>query len=146
VLVLVKSVEKRLCLSEVAVHLEVSALLVLAFITTIIQILHSQSRQDLYLRHEPGTIASAVSISAQTPLANLLDGQQKEEDFHRALDNKKFRIDPQTMKILMEGEEGYDQAASPNPRRSIFGALGLGSPGNRRFSSFGLGPISPASK
>jgi hypothetical protein len=131
------------CLSDVAVHLEVAALFVLAFVTMLVQLLHRQSRKDLRLRHEPGTIASAVSIGAQTPLANLLHGQQQPDDFIRALQDKKFRIDPQTMKILMQGESGYEQAASPNPRRSIFGALGLGSTGNKGFSNnFGLNKTS----
>ena len=125
--------------SDVAVHLEVTALLLIALITTFVQLLHRQGRRDLRLRHQPGTIASAVSIGAQTPLANLLNGQYEQDDFVRALQNRKFRIDPQTMKILMDGEAGYDYAASPNPRRSaIFGALGLGSTGNKRFSSFSM--------
>jgi hypothetical protein len=121
--------------SDVAIHIEVAVLLSLAFITTVVQLLHRDSRKDLRFRHQPGTIASAVSIGAQTDLANLLHGQQEQNDLIKALRNKKFRINPLTMKILTEGESGYEQAASPNPRQSIFGALGLGARGNKHFSS-----------
>lgn len=113
--------------SDVAVHIEVVALLAVALIGGCIQIVHRQSRRDLHLLHEPGTIASAVSIGARTDLANLLDGRQEEDDLVKALQNKKFRIDPRTMKIIMQGETGYETAASPNPRQSIFGAFGFSS-------------------
>jgi len=121
----VNSVQKRLWLSAVAVHILVVALLVVAFIGTYLHLMHRHSRKDLHLLHEPGTIASAVSISAQTDLANLLHGRQQEDDFVRTLRDKKFRIDPRTMKIVMQGEAGYESAASPNPRQSIFGSLGF---------------------
>lgn len=122
--------------SDVAVHLEVVALLLIAIIGAGVQLLHRHSRQDLRLRHEPGTIASAVSIGAQTNLAHLLNGQHEQDDFIKALQNRKFRIDTRTMKIVMQGEQGYEQAASPNPRQSIFGTFGLqGSSGNKRGPS-----------
>jgi hypothetical protein len=138
------SIHKRLWLSDVAVHIEAVALLAVALIGGYIQLLHRHNRRDLHLLHEPGTIASAVSIGAQTDLANLLDGRQEEDDWKRTLQNRKFRIDPRTMKIIMQGEAGYETAASPNPRQSMFGALGLSS--SRRFSSLnGRTPRTPTS-
>lgn len=125
-----------LCLfSGVAAHIEAVALLVVALVGAFVQILHYYSRQKLRLRHEPGTIASAVSIGADTTLAHLLNGQQEENDFVRALRDKKFRIDPQTMKIVMQGDKGYEFAVSPNPRQSFFSS--------KRFSSFGRTLPSP---
>lgn len=96
-------------------------MLLLAFFATLIQLLHRYDSRQLSLRHMPGTIASAVSIGAQTGMGELLAGRQKAEEFERVLRNKKFKIDPQTMKIIMEGEEGYESAASP--RKSIFAVL-----------------------
>jgi hypothetical protein len=122
ILVEVNSFEKRLWMTDIAVHIEAVALLVVALVGAFVQIVHYYSRRDLRLRHEPGTIASAVSIGAETNLAQLLNGQQGEHDFIRALRDKKFRIDPRTMKIVMQGERGYEQAVSPNPRQSIFGS------------------------
>ncbi|EPQ53464.1 hypothetical protein GLOTRDRAFT_78464 [Gloeophyllum trabeum ATCC 11539] len=134
----VKTVEKRLWLSSVAVHLLTTALLLLAFFGTIVQLLHRGDRANLRLAHEPGTIASAVVVGAQTNMGELLSGRQRKEEIIQALRDKRFRINPRTMKIVMEGEEGYEEAASPGPRRSVFaaGLLDLMSPhpASRRFS------------
>ncbi|KAG6833966.1 hypothetical protein H0H93_012912, partial [Arthromyces matolae] len=93
-------------------------------------------RRKLHLRHAPGTIASAVSIGAQTGIGELLAGRQDQQEIKEALSNRKFRIDPQTMKIIMEGEEGYEFAASPMARsRSIFAALQTRGTWNKRFSA-----------
>jgi hypothetical protein len=124
----VKTVQQRLWLSAVAVHIEAVALLAVATIGAYIQILHRYTRRNLLLLHEPGTIASAVSFGAETDLAHLLQGHQRQEGFLRALRGKKFRIDPQTMKIVMQDEPGYEQAVSPNARQSYFGGL------SKRFS------------
>lgn len=118
--------------SDIAVHIEVAALLIVAVAGAFVHILHRHSRQQLHFRHEPGTIASAVSIGADTNLAHLLNGRQDQSDLVRALSNKKFRINPRTMKIVMQGEQGYEHAVSPNP---IFG---------KRFSNFGRTPPSTA--
>jgi hypothetical protein len=58
-------------------------------------------------------------------MGDLLDGRHDPKDVSEALQNRKFRIDPQSMKIIMEGEEGYGYAASPevSRRRSIFAAF-----------------------
>ena len=125
-------------LSAAPVHIEVIALLVVAVVGAYIQVLHRYSRKDLRLLHVPGTIASAVSISAETNLAHLLVGRQQENEFLMALQNRKFRIDPQTMKIVMEGEEGYEQATSPSARQSVFERFGFPANLHRRFSSLEL--------
>lgn len=112
----------------------------LAFAGALLHRLHWIDRQNLRLAHEPGTIASAMTIGAQTNIASLLDGQQREEDIMKVLRDKKFRINPRTMKIVMEGEDGYDQAASADPRRSVFGNLGI----PRRLSARMSRPMSGA--
>ncbi|KAF8656532.1 hypothetical protein AX16_002496 [Volvariella volvacea WC 439] len=118
--------------SDTSVHLLTAALLVLATSAVIIQLLHREERRNLRLKHEPGTIASAVSIGAQTGIGELLAGRQRAKDINEVLQDKKFRIDPATMRIIMEGEDGYDHAASPMSRRkSIFAAL----QNQRRFSA-----------
>ncbi|KAG5220189.1 Non-specific serine/threonine protein [Salix suchowensis] len=45
-------------------------------------------------------------------------GQRSEKDISNVLRGKKFRIDPLTMKIIMEGEDGYEDASSPGLRRT----------------------------
>ncbi|KAF9041203.1 hypothetical protein BJ165DRAFT_1529953 [Panaeolus papilionaceus] len=125
--VLVKTFRKRVLLSDVAVHLLATALFILAFFGAIIHIFHRDDRRSLRLKHEPGTIASAVTLGAQTGVADVLSGRQGEKDIKEALKNKKFRIDPNTMKIVMEGEYGYEYAKSPVRRRSVFAMLQGGS-------------------
>lgn len=118
----VQSIEKRLWMSETAVHLLAAAMLVIAFFGVIIQILHRYDRRDLRLLHRPGTLASAAAITASTPMAQLLDGRQYGADMNAALQGKKFRINTSTMKVVMEDEpEYYSEAArSPGWRRSAF--------------------------
>jgi len=101
-------------------------MLLLAFFGTIVHLFHRSDRRRLRLGLAPGTIASAVAVGAQTGMGDLLAGRQDTKYVSEALHNKKFRIDPQTMKIIMEGEEGYEYAASPvrtSKRKSIFAAL-----------------------
>ncbi|TFK41505.1 hypothetical protein BDQ12DRAFT_387580 [Crucibulum laeve] len=138
----VKTFRKRVWLSDTAVHLLAVAMLLLAFFGTIVHIFHRFDRRHLHLQHEPGTIASAVSIGAQTGVGNVLAGRRGMRDINQALQDKKFRIDPQTMKIVMEGEDGYETAASPiERRRSVFAAL---QKSNRRSSKKVSPPGTPS--
>jgi hypothetical protein len=111
--------------SNTAVHILAVALLLLAFFGTIVHLFHRADRRHLRLRLAPGTIASAVAIGARTGTGDLLDGRHDTKDVSEVLQNRKFRIDPQSMKIIMEGEEGYDYATSPEAsrRKSIFATL-----------------------
>lgn len=130
----ISTVRKRLWLSDTAVHLLAVGMFILAIFGTIVQLFHRADRRDLRLKHEPGTIASAVSIGGQTGIGELLAGRQRAKDIHDVLQDKKFRINPRTMRIVMEGEDEYEQAASPIERRkSIFAAL-QNQRSSRRFS------------
>ena len=97
--------------SDVGVHGEAAVLLVVAFVGALVQIYHLYSRRPLRLQHIPGTIASSISIGAETNLAHLLNAQT-EQDFRQILHNRNFCIDPQTMKIVMGGEAGYKDTMS----------------------------------
>lgn len=56
-------------------------------------------------------------------MAELLDGRQRPEEISQALRNLRFRMDPHLMKIVTEGEPGFEEAQSPTGwRRSFFGA------------------------
>jgi len=114
-------------LSDIVVHLEAVVLLVIALVGAFVQVFHRYSRRQLRLQHIPGTIASAISIGAESNLAQLLNDQQ-EQNFGSALRDKQFRIDPRTMKIVMQGEDGYEEAISPNPRQPISPSRGSHGP------------------
>ncbi|KAF9521556.1 hypothetical protein CPB83DRAFT_865412 [Crepidotus variabilis] len=113
----VRTFRNRVFMSDVATHLLAVAMLVLAFFATIVHVFHREDRRFLRLAHEPGTIASAVSIGAQTGVAEVLADRQGGRDMKEALRNKKFRFDPTSNKIVMEGEAGYEDPASPAFRR-----------------------------
>ncbi|KAA1473042.1 hypothetical protein DENSPDRAFT_218676 [Dentipellis sp. KUC8613] len=122
----VSTTQTRLWIDDVAAHLLVVALLMLAFFGTLIQILHRHDRRDLRLLQPPGTLASAAAITASSNISSLLDGQLRPEDMGRALKDRRFRIDPETMKVVMDmdGGEGYAGARSPGWRRSAFAPPG----------------------
>jgi hypothetical protein len=113
----VKTFRNRVFLSDVAVHLLATAMLILAFFATIVHIFHREDRRHLHLKHEPGTIASAVAIGSQTGVAEVLADAPREKDIKEALKDKKFRFDPTTNKIVMDGEHGYEDLHSPIYRR-----------------------------
>jgi hypothetical protein len=98
--------------SNIVVHLQATILLVVAVVGIFVQVFHRRSRQQLRLQHIPGTLASAISIGAESNLAQLLNSQQ-EENLDKALSDKQFRIDPRTMKILVERRGGYEETVSP---------------------------------
>lgn len=136
---------KRLFLSDAAVHLLTVALLILALFGTLIHLLHRHDRRQLRFLHQPGTIASAVSIAGHTNTSALIAkaGHTEEEEMRAVLQDRKFRIDPRTMRIVMEGEDGYEYAASPAPgrRRSIWRTNGDGKGGLKRRTWLGEGGV-----
>ncbi|KAJ7598615.1 hypothetical protein C8J56DRAFT_914511 [Mycena floridula] len=141
----IKTVQKRLFLSTVSTHLLAAAMILLAICATVIQLIHRERRRGVRLRHEPGTIASAVSIGGQTGMGELLAGTQNPKEMFEALQDRKFRIDSQSMKIVMEGEDGYEWASSPmDRRRSVFASL-QSNRTSRRLSKIAEVPKSPTS-
>lgn len=101
--------------SPLATHLLAADFLVVFFLGLFVLIYHRPSRRLLRLRYQPGTIAAAVSMVGESALGSVLAGVQREEDLSTSLQDKKFRLNPATMKIIMEGEDGYDEVSSPPP-------------------------------
>ncbi|CAK5276022.1 unnamed protein product [Mycena citricolor] len=137
----VKTFQLRLWMNAFAVHVLTVLLILLAIAAAFIHIVHRWERQDLNLLHQPGTIASAVSIGADTGMGQLLAQHRHAEDIQQVLRDKRFRIDPFSNKIVMDGEEGYEVVGSPVDRRlSVFAAM-QGRRASRRFSRM---PVSPS--
>ncbi|KAF8198632.1 hypothetical protein BJ912DRAFT_31550 [Pholiota molesta] len=120
----VKAFQQRVWLSAPAVHLLTVAFLILAVFGTLVHLFHFDDRRSLRLTHLPGTIASAVSIGAQTGVGDVLAGRHAEEDLKQALADKRFRLNPDTMRLIMDSEDGYEMPASLD--------VPPGSPGRRR--------------
>jgi hypothetical protein len=80
-------------------------MLLLALFGTISQLVHRHERRGLRLLHRPGTLASAAALIGQTRTAELLDGlRQRPEEMNEALQDRRFRLDPNRMKITTEDE------------------------------------------
>lgn len=84
--------------------MEVAILLTVALVGALVQTFHLFRRRPLHLQYIPGMIASSISIGAESNLAHLLN-VAREQDFRQVIYNKMFRIDPGTMKIVMEGDD-----------------------------------------
>jgi hypothetical protein len=112
-------------ISDEAVHILSGGMLLLALLGTISHLMHLRERRGLRLLHQPGTLASAWALIAQTRTAELLDGRLRPEEMNQVLQNRRFRIDPNRMKIVTEDEPGYEDALSPVPStlESCEGAL-----------------------
>lgn len=143
----VKMVQKRVFLSAVSTHFLAAGLFILAIGGCLVQCVHRERRRRLRLHHQPGTIASAVSIGAQTGMADLLAGRNDSREMRQVLQDKKFRIDPSRMQIVMSGEEGYDKDdydKFDDQRMSVFSAF-QGNRFSRRLSKATGPPGTPKS-
>lgn len=132
--------------SHPSVHLLAVGFLILAFFGTLVHIVHRADRRFLRLTHLPGTIASAVSLGAQTGVGDVLAGRHAEEDLRSALAHKRFRMNPDTMRIIMDTEEEYEvpdadggSQQGPTRRMSVIGML----QGRRKSTRFSVGPKLP---
>jgi len=117
----IRFVRKRVWFTNLATHLLVADFLVISLLGLAVFILHRPARQSLRLPYVPGTIAAAVSMAGRSAVTSVLADARREEDLSSSLRDKRFRLNPVTMKIIMEGESGYDEAQSPPPRpMSVF--------------------------
>jgi len=128
-----RTFQLRLWMSSLAVHLLAAAFFLLAIAASVIHVFHRWERRNLYLQHQPGTIASAVSIGAETGMGHLVAKQHDEAGIKQALADKRFRIDPSTNKIVMIGEETYGSGTPTDQRFSVFEAI-QGRRASRRYS------------
>ncbi|KAF9442920.1 hypothetical protein P691DRAFT_844735 [Macrolepiota fuliginosa MF-IS2] len=87
----VQSLWKRIWLNDIAIHFLVAEMSLLAIVATLIQLFHRYGRRKLRLKHEPGTIASAVSFAAQTGIGGPPGGRRWAEGLSRILRDKRSR-------------------------------------------------------
>ena len=87
-----------------------------------IHYLHYQLRKGVVLYAQPGTIASAASITADSGLDALVKPGFTGEQLREALQGRKFRVD-NIGRVILEGEKGFDSAKPLDKRGSVYGAL-----------------------
>ncbi|KZV80012.1 hypothetical protein EXIGLDRAFT_733809 [Exidia glandulosa HHB12029] len=103
--------QKRLWMSEPAAHILAVGLLVLAVAAAIIQVAHARLRAPVTLAHDPGTLATALALAS---------GHEHMPDARVVLSKRRFRIDPTTGRLVEEGQKGFEDAWSPDPRQTSF--------------------------
>ncbi|EJD54729.1 hypothetical protein AURDEDRAFT_110239 [Auricularia subglabra TFB-10046 SS5] len=107
----VRTWQKRLCMSEPATHILAVGLFVLAITASLVHIAHARLRAPVTLAHDPGTLATALALAS---------GHEHMPDARSVLKKRRFRIDPQTGLLVEEGQQGFEDAISPDPRQSRF--------------------------
>lgn len=100
--------------SAVATHILAVGLLTLAVAATFIHVAHARIRAPVTLAHDPGTLATALALAS---------GHEHMPDARVVLSKRRFRIDPTSGRLVEEGQKGFEDAWSPDPRQTRF-ALG----------------------
>lgn len=67
---------------------------------------------------EPGTLFSAMAVTANSNFADIVDPYADNKTMSKMLKGKRFRMDQNTGRIVMEGDIGYEDLASPTTARS----------------------------
>lgn len=94
--------------SPIASHILAAALVILACLGFLVHLSHKKLREPLALHHSPGTIASTVAITANSDVGELMHGKQRDKEIVQALQNKRFRLDRNTNKIVLDREGSLD--------------------------------------
>jgi len=110
--------------SPIAVHILAVVLIVSGIVGMFIHYLHYQLRKGVKLYAQPGTIASAASITADSGLNSLVKPGFTGEQLRKALRGHKFTVD-NTGRVVLQDENGLE-SARPVPlekRGSVYGQL-----------------------
>jgi hypothetical protein len=90
-----------------------------------IHYLHYQLRKGVLLYAEPGTIASAASIIADSELNGLVKPGYTAEKLREALLGHKFTVDD-TGRVVLQDKSGFENGTPMSPtakRGSVYGAV-----------------------
>jgi hypothetical protein len=73
-----------------------------ASVVFVLHYLHFRERRGIYLAHYPGSIASAVALTAHSGFGELLLPYDSAEEFSRALAPLRFCLDRRTGAIVVD--------------------------------------------
>ena len=83
---------------------------------------HYHLRKGVKLYAQPGTIASAASITGDSGLTALVKPGFTEIQLKQALRGRKFTVD-QTGRLVLQEDNGFEGERPLEKRRSVYGAL-----------------------
>jgi hypothetical protein len=104
------------------VHVLSVVLIIAGIIGMVLHYLHYQLRKGVKLYAQPGTIASAASITGDSGLSALVKPGFSEEQLREALRGRKFMVD-NTGRVILQGENGLEGGKPLEKRGSVYGAL-----------------------
>ena len=84
-----------------------------------IHYLHYKLRKGVKLYAQPGTIASAASITGDSGLTALVKPGFSEDQLKEALRGRKFTVD-QTGRVVLQDDNGFEGQKRLEKRRSIW--------------------------
>jgi hypothetical protein len=108
--------------SPVAVHILAVVLIIAGIVGMALHYLHFQLRKGVKLYAQPGTIASAASITGDSGLAALVKPGFTEEQLRDALRGRKFMVD-HTGRVALQHDNGFGPERPLEKRKSVYGAL-----------------------
>ena len=73
-----------------------------AIVALVLHYLHFKRRRDIYLAHPPGSIASAMALTAHSGFGEVLLPYDNKEAFSRALAPLRFCLDRRTGAIVVD--------------------------------------------
>lgn len=85
----------------------------------VIHYLHYHLRKGVKLYAQPGTIASAASITGDSGLTALVKPGFTADQLKDALRGRKFTVDD-TGRVVLQDEIGYGEQKPPEKRRSVW--------------------------
>ncbi|KIJ47063.1 hypothetical protein M422DRAFT_249379 [Sphaerobolus stellatus SS14] len=111
----------RLFIIDLPAHILSIGLFVFAILAGFIHLRHRQIRRDVMLPFQPGTLAAAAAITANSNVSQLLGANLDEKALKEALRAKRFTMDKETGKVVME--QGRQSVWVPFSRMNSVRAL-----------------------
>ncbi|KZV98940.1 hypothetical protein EXIGLDRAFT_763170 [Exidia glandulosa HHB12029] len=143
----IRQYQARLWLDPLSCHSLAAILVLTALMILYAQWSHHQTRSRIYLACPPGTIASAITLTSNSRWTALIGPADDAASVTKKLRGMRFRLDPITHHIIVEGEAlGQPRNSVPpnspmlDPRISVYStstkASPLPTPGteNKHFS------------
>lgn len=144
----IQQYQARLWLDPLACHSLTIILCLIAFLVVYANWSHHATRSRIYLACPPGTIASAITLTSNSRWTAMIGPADDAAGVTKKLRNLRFRLDPITHHIIVEGEPlGQPRNAVPpnapmlDARMSTYSKSTLTpTPGENKHFSFQAGP------
>jgi hypothetical protein len=131
----------RLCVQSLAAHVLATICMGVASVVLVLHYMHFRQRRDVNLTHPPGSIGSAMALTAHSGFGELLLPYDNMEAFSRALAPLRFCLDRRTGAIVVDDNSiAYAGGLPASLMRSVrdetmMTLIGKDQPAGRKTSS-----------